>query len=115
MVIGPAWAVPMDVGGQFSGTVTGIMNMFGALAASMTALIYGYMFGKEMWVAPFILSCRSHGAGRLDLDFPDRSREIGGRGTESCGLEAKIGVWFATGGLERGACVRERFGLVHCR
>jgi sugar phosphate permease len=46
----------MDVGGQFSGTVTGIMNMFGALAASMTALIYGYMFGKEMWVAPFILS-----------------------------------------------------------
>jgi sugar phosphate permease len=56
MVIGPAWAVPMDVGGQFSGTVTGIMNMFGALAASMTALIYGYMFGKEMWVAPFVLS-----------------------------------------------------------
>lgn len=56
MVIGPAWAVPMDVGGQFSGTVTGIMNMFGALAASMTALIYGYMFGKEMWVAPFLLS-----------------------------------------------------------
>ncbi len=56
MVIGPAWAVPMDVGGQFSGTVTGIMNMFGALAASMTALIYGYMFGKEMWIAPFILS-----------------------------------------------------------
>ena len=36
-VIGPAWAVPMDVGGQFSGTVTGIMNMAGALAASLTA------------------------------------------------------------------------------
>jgi sugar phosphate permease len=27
LVIGPAWAVPMDVGGIFSGTVTAVMNM----------------------------------------------------------------------------------------
>jgi len=55
-VIGPAWAVPMDVGGQFSGTVTGIMNMAGALAASLTAIIYGTLFGKGFWVAPFLVS-----------------------------------------------------------
>ena len=76
MVIGPAWAVPMDVGGQFSGTVTGIMNMFGALAASMTALIYGYMFGKEMWVAPFILSAGVMVLGALIWTFlidPEKS------------------------------------------
>src|SRR5580700_7719231 len=45
-VIGPAWAVPMDVGGQFSGTVTGVMNMAGALAASFTPLIFGYYLGR---------------------------------------------------------------------
>jgi sugar phosphate permease len=56
LVIGPAWAVPMDVGGQFSGTVTGIMNMVGALAASLTALIYGYLFGRGLWVEPFLVS-----------------------------------------------------------
>ena len=56
LIIGPAWAVPMDVGGQFSGTVTGIMNMVGAFAASLTAIIYGYLFGKGLWVAPFLLS-----------------------------------------------------------
>jgi len=39
-VIGPAWAVPMDVGGQFSGTVTAVMNMAGALAASITLRWY---------------------------------------------------------------------------
>jgi sugar phosphate permease len=55
-VIGPAWAVPMDVGGQFSGTVTGIMNMAGALAASLTAIVYGTLFGKGFWVAPFLVS-----------------------------------------------------------
>jgi sugar phosphate permease len=55
-VIGPAWAVPMDVGGHASGTVTAIMNMAGALSASLMALLYGHMFGKGMWTAPFFVS-----------------------------------------------------------
>jgi len=55
-VIGPAWAVPMDVGGAFSGTVTGVMNMMGAFAASLTAVIYGALFNRNYWVAPFVVS-----------------------------------------------------------
>jgi sugar phosphate permease len=55
-VIGPAWAVPMDVGGRFSGTVTGVMNMAGALAASLTPIVYGTLFGRGYWVAPFAVS-----------------------------------------------------------
>lgn len=55
-VIGPAWAVPMDVGGQFSGTVTGVMNMMGAFAASLTAVVYGALFNRNYWVAPFLVS-----------------------------------------------------------
>jgi nitrate/nitrite transporter NarK len=55
-VIGPAWAVPMDVGGAFSGTVTGIMNMAGALAASFTPLVFGYYFGKNSWTIPFFIT-----------------------------------------------------------
>ncbi|HYA17430.1 MAG TPA: MFS transporter, partial [Bryobacteraceae bacterium] len=55
-VIGPAWAVPMDVGGQFSGTVTGVMNMVGAFVASFTAVVYGDLFDKGYWVAPFLVS-----------------------------------------------------------
>jgi sugar phosphate permease len=55
-VIGPAWAVPMDVGGQFSGTVTGVMNMAGALAASVTPLVFGYYFGIGSWMVPFFIT-----------------------------------------------------------
>ena len=76
MVIGPAWAVPMDVGGQFSGTVTGIMNMIGAFAASLTALIYGYLFGKGLWVAPFLVSAGVMALGALIWIFlidPEKS------------------------------------------
>jgi len=75
-VIGPAWAVPMDVGGRFSGTVTGIMNMAGALAASLTPIVYGSLFGRGYWVAPFLVSAAVLALGALIWTFlidPDRS------------------------------------------
>jgi sugar phosphate permease len=75
-VIGPAWAVPMDVGGRFSGTVTGVMNMAGALAASFTAIVYGSLFGGGYWVAPFLVSAAVMGVGAIIWAFlidPDRS------------------------------------------
>jgi sugar phosphate permease len=75
-VIGPAWAVPMDVGGQFSGTVTAIMNMAGALAASLTPLIYGSLFDRGFWIAPFFVSAGVLFLGALIWIFlidPERS------------------------------------------
>jgi sugar phosphate permease len=75
-VIGPAWAVPMDVGGRFSGTVTGVMNMAGALAASLTPIIYGTLFGRGYWVAPFVVSAAVMLAGALIWIFlinPEKS------------------------------------------
>jgi len=75
-VIGPAWAVPMDVGGQFSGTVTAIMNMAGALAASLTPLIFGYYFGKGSWDIPFVITSCVMLLGALIWTFlinPERS------------------------------------------
>jgi MFS family permease len=56
LVIGPAWAVPMDVGGQYSGTITGLMNMAGAMAASLTAVVYGTLFDRGYWIAPFFVT-----------------------------------------------------------
>jgi sugar phosphate permease len=75
-VIGPAWAVPMDAGGQFSGTVTGVMNMAGALAASFTPVIFGYYFGKGSWMVPFFITSGVMFIGALIWTFlinPERS------------------------------------------
>jgi sugar phosphate permease len=75
-VIGPAWAVPMDIGGRFSGTVTGIMNMIGAVGGSLAAIVYGDLFDKGMWVAPFYVSAIVMGIGALIWIFlinPDKS------------------------------------------
>jgi sugar phosphate permease len=76
VVLGVAWAVCMDVGGQYSGTVTGIMNMAGALAASMTAVVYGALFDRGMWIAPFFVTAGVMLMGALIWIFlinPERS------------------------------------------
>jgi sugar phosphate permease len=75
-VIGPAWAVPMDVGGQFSGSVTGIMNMAGALGASLTPLVFGYFIERGSWIAPFFVTTGVMAAGTLIWTFfinPEKS------------------------------------------
>jgi MFS family permease len=56
MVLGPAWAVPMDVGGASSGTVTGVMNMTGAVGTSVSPLVFGILVQQGSWIAAFFVT-----------------------------------------------------------
>ncbi len=74
LVISPAWAVPMDVGGEYSGTVSGVMNMAGSLAASISPIVFGVLV--QRWIAPFFISAGVLLTGALIWTFlidPERS------------------------------------------
>ena len=43
LVIGPIWAVPMDIAPQYSGTASGLMNTGSAVAAIVSPLAFGYI------------------------------------------------------------------------
>jgi sugar phosphate permease len=76
MVIGPAWAVPMDVGGEYSGTVTGVMNMAGALAGSLSPVVFGFFAQRGFWIAPFLVTAGMLLSGALIWTFlidPEKS------------------------------------------
>ncbi len=76
LVIGPAWAVPMDVGGEFSGTVTGVMNTAGSLAASASPIVFGFLAERGYWIAPFLVTATVLLAGALMWTFlidPEKS------------------------------------------
>jgi len=76
LVISPAWAVPMDVGGEYSGTVSGVMNMAGSLAASLSPIIFGALVQRGFWIAPFFVSAGVLLTGALIWAFlidPERS------------------------------------------
>ena len=54
--IGPSWAVPMDVGGKYSGTVSGMMNMAGNIGGALSPLVFGVLAQLGSWAAPFIVA-----------------------------------------------------------
>ena len=54
--IGPSWAVPMDVGGKYSGTVSGMMNMAGNICGALSPLVFGFLVQYGNWQAPFIVA-----------------------------------------------------------
>jgi MFS family permease len=76
LVLGPAWAVPMDVGGSFSGIVTAVMNMMGAIGASISPLVFGMLVQRGSWIAPFFVTAGVLVGGALVWTFlidPERS------------------------------------------
>jgi sugar phosphate permease len=54
--IGPSWAVPMDTGGKYSGTVSGMMNMAGNIGGALSPIVFGYLAVGDKWEAPFIVA-----------------------------------------------------------
>jgi sugar phosphate permease len=54
--IGPSWAVPMDTGGKYSGTVSGMMNMAGNFGGALSPIVFGALVQIGSWEAPFIVA-----------------------------------------------------------
>ena len=54
LMIGPAWAACADIGERYAGTLSGFMNMTGAIAGACATALIGRLFA----------------AGRADLMFP---------------------------------------------
>jgi sugar phosphate permease len=57
IVIGPMWAIPMDIAPQHSGTASGFMNTGSALAAVLSPLAFGLIIDATgNWNLPFAAS-----------------------------------------------------------
>jgi MFS family permease len=46
----------MDVGGKYSGTVSGMMNMAGNIGGALSPLVFGVLAQFGSWAAPFIVA-----------------------------------------------------------
>ncbi|MES2472141.1 MAG: MFS transporter [Pseudomonadota bacterium] len=57
LVIGPMWAVPMDIAPRYAGTSAGLMNTGSAFAAIVSPLVAGYVIDVTgNWYLPFLMS-----------------------------------------------------------
>jgi MFS family permease len=51
-----AWALCLDIAGDFSGSVTGVMNTLGNLGGAVSAVMIGYLATIFGWTVPFLVS-----------------------------------------------------------
>ena len=54
LVIGPMWAIPMDIAPKYSGTASGLMNTGSALAAILSPMAFGYIADADRRLAPAV-------------------------------------------------------------
>lgn len=76
LVLGPAWSVAMDIGKEYSGSVSGVMNTVGNGIGGISPIVFGFLAQREMWVAPFVVAAGVLVAGAFMWGFlvnPEKS------------------------------------------
>jgi sugar phosphate permease len=56
LTVGVSWAIPLDIGGDYAGSIASIMNTFGNLGSAISPVLLGYMVRLYGWSVPFVVS-----------------------------------------------------------
>jgi len=72
-VMPAAWASTMDIGGRYSGTVSGAMNTMGSLAGALSVTVVGYLLAwtSGNWTLTFYISSAIYMVGAFCWLFLD--------------------------------------------
>ncbi len=54
--VGISWAVPLDIGGDFAGSVSAFMNMCGNIGGAIAATVLGWLVDWFGWNVPFLIT-----------------------------------------------------------
>jgi MFS transporter, ACS family, glucarate transporter len=54
--VGISWAVPLDIGGDFAGSVSAVMNTLGNIGGAISATVVTYAAKGYGWNAPFMIT-----------------------------------------------------------
>lgn len=53
LTVGVSWAVTLDIGGEYAGSVSAVMNTLGNIGAAIAAAVTGYIVSASGWFAAF--------------------------------------------------------------
>jgi sugar phosphate permease len=75
--VGVSWAVPLDIGGDFAGSVSAVMNSCGNIGGALSTAVLGYLQKAYGWNVPFLVAatfCVIAAALFLKIDATRRIR-----------------------------------------
>jgi sugar phosphate permease len=55
VTVGVSWAIPLDIGGDFAGSIASVMNTFGNLGSAVSPILLAYLVGIYGWNIPFLV------------------------------------------------------------
>lgn len=76
VTVGVSWAVPLDIGGDFAGSVSSVMNTAGNIGGAISSLAVGYLVSAYGWNVPFLVAAALCALGAILFARLDASRRI---------------------------------------
>jgi predicted MFS family arabinose efflux permease len=55
LTVGVSWAIPLDIGGDYAGSVSAVMNTWGNMGGAVSTTISGYLVKYFGWNSIFIV------------------------------------------------------------
>lgn len=80
VTVGVSWAVPLDIGGDFAGTVSSVMNTCGNIGGAISTTALGYIVAAYGWDRPFVVAAGACLAAAVLFLRVDAGKEILCRG-----------------------------------
>jgi MFS family permease len=56
LTVGVSWAVPLDIGADYAGSVSSVMNTFGNSGGTISPVVAGYLVFYAGWQLPFLVA-----------------------------------------------------------
>jgi sugar phosphate permease len=56
LTVACSWAIPLDIGGDFAGSVSAVMNTCGNIGGAISPALLGYLVRAYGWDVPFVLA-----------------------------------------------------------
>jgi MFS family permease len=56
LTVSVSWAISIDIGGDFSGSVSSVMNTWGNVGGAVSAVMVGYLATLLGWTSPFLVA-----------------------------------------------------------
>jgi MFS family permease len=76
LTVGVSWAVPLDIGADYAGSVSAVMNTFGNIGSTISPTIVGYLVYHAGWEKPFLVASALCCIGALLYLRIDASRRV---------------------------------------
>jgi sugar phosphate permease len=76
VTVGVSWAIPLDVGGDYAGTVSAVMNTFGNIGGAISPVLLAYLVRAYGWDVPFLLAAGLSVAAALLFTRIDATKSI---------------------------------------